>query len=61
MSLKTEELKLIEARLENFVFLKTLLKEDYEKLKKASANGDQEAEKLANKILEIIKPWYDVK
>jgi len=52
-----EELNLIETRLKIFMFAKTILKDDYERLKRASANGDVEAEKLANKILEAFKSY----
>jgi hypothetical protein len=55
--MKLEELKMMEARLEIFLLLKSELRKDYEKLKVASVNDDSEAEKLANKILEVIKPW----
>ena len=52
-----EELRLIETRVNIFLKLKSELRKDYEKLKAASANDDLEAEKLANKILEAVKPW----
>ena len=55
--MRPEELKMMEARLEIFLLLKSELRKDYEKLKAASANDDLEAEKLANKILEAVKPW----
>jgi len=37
--------------------LRSELRKDYEKLRAASANDDLEAEKLANRILEAVKPW----
>lgn len=52
-----KELKMMEARLEIFLLLKSELRKDYEKLKAASVNDDSEAEKLANRILEAVKPW----
>jgi len=52
-----EELKIMETRLEIFLLLKSELRKDYEKLKAASTNDDSEAERLANRILEAIKPW----
>jgi len=55
--MRPEELKIMEARLEIFLLLKSELRKDYDKLKTASANDDSEAEKLANKILEAVKPW----
>jgi len=55
---KPEELKMMEARLEIFLLLKSELRKDYEKLKVASVNDDSEAERLANKILGAVKPWF---
>ena len=52
-----EELRLIETRVNIFLKLKSELRKDYEKLKAASANDDLEAERLANRILEAVKPW----
>jgi len=45
----------IKSRLELFKSLKNELLKDYEYLKKKSAEGDSEAEKLANEIIEAIK------
>jgi len=55
--MRPEELKMMEARLEIFLLLRSELRKDYEKLRAASANDDLEAEKLANRILEAVKPW----
>jgi cell division septum initiation protein DivIVA len=52
-----EELDLIKKRLTIFLLMKSELRRDYERLKRASAGGDAEAEELANKILQATKPW----
>jgi cell division septum initiation protein DivIVA len=52
-----EELDLIKKRLTIFLLMKSELRRDYERLTRASAGGDAEAEELANKILQATKPW----
>ena len=52
-----EELDLIKKRLTIFLLMKSELRHDYERLKRASAGGDAKAEELANKILQATKPW----
>jgi hypothetical protein len=53
--IKLSKYEYIKSRLELFKALKNELIKDYEYLKKKSSEGDSEAEKLANEIIEVIK------